>query len=153
MLLSIIIVITLSMSLSVLWIAIPEIAVSLSLKSITTPIGLALTEQLKGNIAAAQKLDKQGILSFGGAYSNHIAAAAYAGKEYGVETIGVIRGEELASQINTNPTLQFAQKYNMTFYFISREDYRKKTSEDFQEGLKNRFGSFYYSLQLGLASK
>ncbi|WP_188372668.1 1-aminocyclopropane-1-carboxylate deaminase/D-cysteine desulfhydrase [Winogradskyella haliclonae] len=99
--------------------------------------------KLKYNIIEAKRQKKDTLLTFGGAFSNHIAAVAYAGYSEGFKTIGVIRGEELASQINTNPTLQFAQKHKMTFHFISREDYRKKASEDFQDGLKNRFGAFY----------
>jgi 1-aminocyclopropane-1-carboxylate deaminase len=53
------------------------------------------------------------LLTFGGAYSNHIAAVAYAGKENDFQTIGIIRGDELADKIASNPTLKFAQECGM----------------------------------------
>lgn len=82
--------------------------------------------KLKYNLLEARKLNKKTILTFGGAYSNHIAAVAFAGFESGIKTIGIIRGEELENKIQENPTLSFAQKYGMKFEFISREDYREK---------------------------
>jgi 1-aminocyclopropane-1-carboxylate deaminase len=82
--------------------------------------------KLKYNLLEAKKLNKKTILTFGGAYSNHIAAVAFAGYESGFKTIGIIRGEELENKIHENPTLSFAQKYGMKFEFISREEYREK---------------------------
>ena len=99
--------------------------------------------KLKYNILEAEKLDKSILLTFGGAYSNHIAAVAAAGKEFGFKTIGVIRGDELADKISKNPTLTFAKQQGMEFYFISRESYREKTSETFIKGLKSKYGDFY----------
>ncbi|WP_299117541.1 1-aminocyclopropane-1-carboxylate deaminase/D-cysteine desulfhydrase [uncultured Winogradskyella sp.] len=99
--------------------------------------------KLKYNLIEAKRLHKDTLLTFGGAFSNHIAAVAYAGYNNGFKTIGVIRGEEIGSQINTNPTLRFAQENGMKFHFISRENYRKKTSENFINGLRNQFGEFY----------
>lgn len=78
------------------------------------------------------------ILTFGGAFSNHIVATAFACKEYGINSIGVIRGE----QVN-NPTLQLAKDCGMQLHFISREDYRRKNEVDFINELKNIFGNFY----------
>lgn len=83
------------------------------------------------------------LLTFGGAFSNHIAATAFAGKQNGFNTIGIIRGDELASKINENPTLKFAQENGMVFEFVSREAYRLKESNDFIEDLKNNYGDFY----------
>jgi 1-aminocyclopropane-1-carboxylate deaminase len=83
------------------------------------------------------------LLTFGGAFSNHIAAAAFAGKEQGFKTIGIIRGDELRDKISENPTLQFAQECGMQFKFITREAYRHKTEYEFIENLKHEFGSFY----------
>ena len=60
--------------------------------------------KLKYNLAQAKAENHNTLLTFGGAFSNHIAAAAYAGKEYGFKTIGVIRGDELESKIFENPT-------------------------------------------------
>ena len=83
------------------------------------------------------------LLTFGGAFSNHIAAVAYAGKEQGFETIGVIRGDELRDKISENPTLSFAQECGMRFEFVTREAYRHKTDTAFIEQLQAQFGSFY----------
>ncbi len=65
--------------------------------------------KLKYNIEAAKKQDKKQLISFGGAFSNHIAAVAKAGEKYDFQTFGIIRGEELASK-PLNNTLQFATK-------------------------------------------
>ena len=51
--------------------------------------------KLKYNLLAAKADNQNTILTFGGAYSNHIAATAYAAKEKGFDAIGIIRGEEL----------------------------------------------------------
>ena len=99
--------------------------------------------KLKYNISAAKKLKNKTLLTFGGAFSNHIAATAYAGKESNFKTIGVIRGEELESKIESNPTLKFAQSCGMEFLFVTREDYRSKSSLEFIEILRVRFGDFY----------
>lgn len=99
--------------------------------------------KLKYNLKQAREENQTKLLTFGGAFSNHIAATAYAGKENGFETIGVIRGEELASRINENPTLKFAQDCGMKFVFVTREDYRLKTSKYFISELKQKLGSFY----------
>ncbi len=99
--------------------------------------------KLKYNLLEAKNQKKTTLLTFGGAFSNHIAATAFAGKQNGFKTIGIIRGDELASKINENPTLKFAQENGMVFEFVSREDYRLKESDDFIENLKNKFGDFY----------
>lgn len=99
--------------------------------------------KLKYNLEQAKLEGQTTLLTFGGAYSNHITATAYAGKENGFETIGVIRGDELATSIETNPTLVFAQQCGMQFYFVSREEYRKKDTTEFLQKLKQLFGSFY----------
>lgn len=99
--------------------------------------------KLKYNLLEAKSQNKHIILTFGGAFSNHIAATAYAGKMNGLKTIGIIRGEELESKISSNPTLSFAQENGMQFYFVSREDYRLKEAEAFQNDLKKQFGDFY----------
>ncbi|TDD94460.1 1-aminocyclopropane-1-carboxylate deaminase/D-cysteine desulfhydrase [Flavobacterium cellulosilyticum] len=99
--------------------------------------------KLKYNLLQAKAENKDTLLTFGGAYSNHIAAAAFAGKEHGFKSIGIIRGDELESKIAENPTLQFAQECGMKFKFVSRESYRQKTEPDFLENLKQEFGNFY----------
>jgi 1-aminocyclopropane-1-carboxylate deaminase len=99
--------------------------------------------KLKYNLLQAKAENQETVLTFGGAYSNHIAAVAYAGKEQGFKTIGVIRGEELGDKIAENPTLQFAQECGMQFEFVTREAYRFKTGPDFIASLQKKFGSFY----------
>jgi len=93
------------------------------------------------------------ILTFGGAYSNHIIATAFACKENGLKSIGVIRGDD-PSVLRTSPlgkgrneplneTLKEAQEYGMQLHFISREEYKRKEEKEFIEKLKNIFGEFY----------
>ena len=84
--------------------------------------------KLKYNIIEAKRLKKQTLLTFGGAFSNHIAATAYAGKAHNFNTIGVIRGEELEDKVESNPTLKFAKSCGMQFLFISRDVYREKSN-------------------------
>jgi 1-aminocyclopropane-1-carboxylate deaminase len=99
--------------------------------------------KLKYNLLEAKSKSFQTLLTFGGAYSNHIAATAAAGNEYGFKTIGVIRGEELIDNLDENPTLAFAKAKNMKLHFVSREAYKQKNSPDFIEELKDVFGDFY----------
>ncbi|CAM3875224.1 1-aminocyclopropane-1-carboxylate deaminase/D-cysteine desulfhydrase [Flavobacterium sinopsychrotolerans] len=100
--------------------------------------------KLKYNLLQAKEENKETLLTFGGAFSNHIAAVAFAGKEKGFKTIGIIRGDELGSKIAENPTLSFAQNCGMQLEFISREEYRLKSESSFLENLKVKFGSFYH---------
>lgn len=95
--------------------------------------------KLKYNLIEAREQGCKTLLTFGGAYSNHIAATAYAGKLYGIHTIGIIRGEELAAQINENPTLKYAQSMGMHLDFVSRDVYRQKHQHEFLEGFKNKY--------------
>lgn len=99
--------------------------------------------KLKYNIIKAKDLNQSVLLTFGGAYSNHIAAVAFAGFESGIKTIGVIRGEELAAKTDLNPTLSFAKSCGMQFHFISRSQYREKDEKEFIDNLQNRLGEFY----------
>ncbi len=99
--------------------------------------------KLKYNIIEAKRLGFHNLLTFGGAFSNHIAAVAVAGKKYGFNTIGVIRGEELNDKSELNPTLALAKENGMKFKFVSREAYRKKSETDFIESLKKEMGNFY----------
>ena len=99
--------------------------------------------KLKYNLLQAKTENQSTLLTFGGAYSNHIAAVAYAGKENGFQTIGVIRGDELADKIVSNPTLKFAHECGMQFEFVSREAYRLKIEAAFLKQLEQKHGSFY----------
>ena len=99
--------------------------------------------KLTYNLEEAKQQGKTKLLTFGGAYSNHIAAVAAAGRDYGFETIGVIRGEELEWKYQENPTLKKASQDGMQFYFATRTQYRNKTNADFLENLHQQFGDFY----------
>jgi 1-aminocyclopropane-1-carboxylate deaminase len=99
--------------------------------------------KLKYNLLEAKKLKKSTLLTFGGAYSNHILAVAAAGKENDFNTLGVIRGEELEKKILENPTLKKAQEFGMKFVFISRDQYRSKEDLKLIENLKSKYGDFY----------
>ncbi len=99
--------------------------------------------KLKYNLLEADKRGFTTLLTFGGAYSNHIAAVASAGNILGFKTIGVIRGDELRGAIDSNPTLRFSQDNGMQFKFIARDLYRDKTNNSFIESLKSEFGEFY----------
>jgi 1-aminocyclopropane-1-carboxylate deaminase len=100
--------------------------------------------KLKYNVEIAKKEEKKTLLTFGGAFSNHIAAVAEIGRICDFKTIGIIRGEELISKINDNSTLKYAKTCGMHFKFITRTDYRDKENIDFEEALKKEFGDFYY---------
>jgi 1-aminocyclopropane-1-carboxylate deaminase len=97
--------------------------------------------KLKYNLEQAIAEGKKKLLTFGGAYSNHIYATAAAGKEYNLQTIGIIRGDELNS--NSNRILNAARNMGMEFKFVSRDEYRRKEEKNFIENLKNEFGNFY----------
>ncbi len=99
--------------------------------------------KLKYNIQAAKDQNKKMLLTFGGAFSNHIVAVAGAGKEFDFETIGIIRGEELEEKINENPSLAVAQQFGMKFVFVSRDTYRSKEMPEFLEKMQSQFGDFY----------
>lgn len=99
--------------------------------------------KLKYNLLEAQKEGHDTLLTYGGAFSNHIAATAYAGKQANMKTIGVIRGEELHSKWQENPTLKFAREQGMQFHFLSREAYRMKTHPTEIKRLKTLFGRCY----------
>lgn len=95
---------------------------------------------MKYNLAEAKKEGLTTLLTFGGAYSNHIYATAAAAKELNLNSVGIIRGEEIST---LSKTLQFAQEQGMHVHFISREAYRQKTEEEFISQLKKQFGDFY----------
>jgi len=95
--------------------------------------------KLKYNLAEAER-NKKTILTFGGAFSNHIFATAAAANELGFKSIGIIRGEKT---LPLNPTLAFAERRGMELHYISREEYRKKDEAGFVQILQDRFGDFY----------
>lgn len=103
--------------------------------------------KLKYNLVKAQEGNHNTLLTFGGAYSNHIAAVAAAGDLLGIKTIGIIRGEELEENIHVtllkNPTLAFAVSRGMKLKFVTRTEYRQRSELQFIEKLKQDLGEFY----------
>jgi 1-aminocyclopropane-1-carboxylate deaminase len=94
--------------------------------------------KLRDNLEQAKQHPSKTILTFGGAYSNHISATAAGAKEAGLRSIGIIRGEDVE-----NKTLSFARSQGMQLEFVSREDYRRKTEEDFLGWLNMKFGEHF----------
>lgn len=93
------------------------------------------------NLQEANNQGKNQLLTFGGAFSNHIAATAAAGNQFGFKTIGIIRGE---AHLPLNPTLQLAYENGMQFHYVDRAFYREKKYDLlFLETLKEQYGDFY----------
>jgi 1-aminocyclopropane-1-carboxylate deaminase len=91
--------------------------------------------KLKYNLVEAQQQKKDLLISFGGAYSNHIHALAYAGKIHNIDTLGIIRGE----YDPMNPTLQQSKMVGMKLKFISRIEYKKRHDPAFIEDIQQQF--------------
>ncbi len=96
--------------------------------------------KLRLNIQAAKDHGYDTLLSFGGAYSNHLYALAVVGRLLGMRTIGVVRGEQA---LPLNPVLKFALEQGMVLHDVSRTDYREKESPAFAAHLRECFGEFY----------
>jgi len=97
--------------------------------------------KLKYNIELARESKLDGVLTFGGAFSNHLVATAAACQMAGLKSVGVVRGEELNAQ--SNETLKRCSAYGMELVFISRSDYGERHERLFQEDLKSRFPNFH----------
>jgi 1-aminocyclopropane-1-carboxylate deaminase len=95
--------------------------------------------KMKYNLLYMEKTNIKRLLTFGGAFSNHIHAVAAAGRLFNIETVGVIRGERGE---NLSPTLRFAEACGMILHYISREAYRDKNV--LMNALKAQFSDFYY---------
>lgn len=96
--------------------------------------------KLKYNLKNAQDDQTPKILTFGGAYSNHIQAVAAACKLLHIPCVGIIRGEET---LPLNPTLSAAKSNGMQLHYLSRSAYKTKAKPEFLEDLKNKFGEFF----------
>lgn len=95
--------------------------------------------KLKYNLQEAEKQGFKKILTFGGAWSNHLAAAASVNRNP-LPIIAVVRGEE--PKIYSD-TLTYCKEKGVELHFVSRADYRNKTNQDFIQQLKDKFGDFY----------
>jgi 1-aminocyclopropane-1-carboxylate deaminase len=96
--------------------------------------------KLKYNLEAARREGHETLLTFGGAYSNHIRATAAAGHHFGFRTIGVVRGEP---NDPLNPVLAYAVQQGMTLTYLDRTTYRRKHEPDVVQRLRDQFGDFY----------
>ncbi len=95
--------------------------------------------KLKHNLQHVLENRLQGMLTFGGAHSNHIYATAAACKEFNIPCVGVVVGNENA----LTPTLQFAAQCEMQLHFVHRETYRQKHTEQFQQQLLQQFPNYF----------
>lgn len=96
--------------------------------------------KLRYNLVRAKEEGFFTLLTFGGAYSNHIYATAAAAHECGFKSIGIIRGEE---HFPLNPTLTFATKQGMHLDYLDRSSYRRKHEGEIINALKSKHGDFY----------
>jgi 1-aminocyclopropane-1-carboxylate deaminase/D-cysteine desulfhydrase-like pyridoxal-dependent ACC family enzyme len=96
--------------------------------------------KLKYNLDKAVSLGFNTILTFGGAFSNHILATAQAAKASQLRSIGIIRGDEIRP---LNPTLGQAETLGMSLHFVDRVTYRLKKEVNFLNTLETKFGQFY----------
>lgn len=99
--------------------------------------------KLKFNLIAARQQGHHTLLTFGGAYSNHIAAVATAGRLFGFKTIGLIRGDEPVAGTALNPTLAQAAAEGMALHYLDRSSYRHRAESDFLAEQLARFGPAY----------
>ncbi|MDG4830859.1 pyridoxal-phosphate dependent enzyme [Solwaraspora sp. WMMD1047] len=96
--------------------------------------------KLKHNLTAAAAAGHDTLLTFGGAYSNHIRATAAAGRRFGFGTVGVIRGEP---RLPLNPSLAYAVGQGMRLTYLDRTTYRRKHEASILAGLGRRWGRFH----------
>ena len=96
--------------------------------------------KLKFNLRFAKENNYTGIISFGGSFSNHIHALAFACQQQGLKSIGIIRGE---SDYASNYTLTMAQQWGMTLNFVDRKTYRLREDTDHLENLQQKYPDYF----------
>ncbi|MBB5872497.1 1-aminocyclopropane-1-carboxylate deaminase [Allocatelliglobosispora scoriae] len=92
------------------------------------------------NLAAATEAGHSTLLTFGGAFSNHLRAVAAAGRIFGFATIGIVRGEE---HLPLNPSLRYCADQGMTLAYLDRTTYRTKRDPAVEAELRRRWGEFF----------
>ncbi|MCR8924243.1 pyridoxal-phosphate dependent enzyme [Dasania sp. GY-MA-18] len=92
--------------------------------------------KLKHNLSHAQAQGYSRVISFGGAYSNHIHALAYAAQQYGMQALGIIRGDHGYA---ANPTLSDAQAWGMQLQFVSRSEYKRRAEPEYVRSLQQQY--------------
>ncbi|MBK7373482.1 MAG: pyridoxal-phosphate dependent enzyme [Saprospiraceae bacterium] len=91
--------------------------------------------KLQGILDHVQSNNIKGVLTFGGAFSNHIYATAAAAAAYGLESIGIIRGED----DDANPTLRFVRANGMKLFFVPRSEYSLKLDSILVRSIINQY--------------
>jgi 1-aminocyclopropane-1-carboxylate deaminase/D-cysteine desulfhydrase-like pyridoxal-dependent ACC family enzyme len=99
--------------------------------------------KLKNNLIAARQQGHHTLLTFGGAYSNHIAAVAAAGRLFGFQTVGLIRGDAPLDGAPLNPTLSRATADGMALHYLDRNSYRRRSEPDFVAEKLAEYGPAY----------
>ena len=104
--------------------------------------------KLKYQLLHVLERNYTGVVSFGGAFSNHIHALAGAGHTYNIPTAGIIRGDSHALK---NPTLTRAAELGMELHLVSREEYKQRNTFEYSKLLAERFPGFYQCPEGGSA--
>lgn len=95
--------------------------------------------KLKYNLLQAKEQGATTILTFGGAFSNHLYATAAAGDYLNFKTIGIVRGDDLGA--GKSSTLKFCEERGMTLHFVSREEYKLRNAQDYIAQLRSKLGN------------
>lgn len=95
--------------------------------------------KLRLNLAWAKDHDRRTIVTFGGAFSNHLVATAFAAKQFGLQSVGIVRGR----QDQLTPTLLQCQENGMELIFVTREDYTNRHQPDWAEQLVSHFDEIH----------
>lgn len=95
--------------------------------------------KLKFNLRFAEENNYRGIISFGGSFSNHIHALAFACQQQGLKSIGIIRGEQTYA---SNYTLSMAQQWGMKLNFVDRKTYRLREDTDYLKDLQKKYPDY-----------
>jgi len=101
--------------------------------------------KLKYQLIEMQRGKSSKLITFGGAFSNHIHATAAAGKLFNIETVGILRGEDDPN----NPTLNFARKSGTKLHFIPRSEYRLKSESTVVQDILNKYPNHFLSPEGG----
>lgn len=97
--------------------------------------------KLKYNVLKAQHQNSIGLLTFGGAFSNHLIATAKICQLKGLKSIGIVRGDELNA--NSNSTLKLCKEYGMELHFVSRSVYKNRNTKEYLNELRNEYAQYY----------
>lgn len=106
--------------------------------------------KLKYNLEDAKTKKASTLLTFGGAFSNHLYATAAAGYALGFKTIGIVRGENNAEKLT--PTLQFCIEQNMQLQYVSRQEYRERNDQEYLKKISLQFDNPYLIPEGGTTS-